>query len=37
MRQHAWRLRGIAPELEPRLAADLMRIASDLEYEALEL
>jgi hypothetical protein len=37
MRQHAWRLRAMARELEPRLGADLMRIAADLEDEALEL
>ena len=36
-RQHAWRLRGMARELEPRLAADLLRIALDLDKEAIEI
>ena len=37
MRQHAQRLRGMARELEPRLAADLMRIALDLDKAAIEI
>jgi hypothetical protein len=37
MRRNAMRLRGVACGLEPRLAADLMHIALDLDKEAIEL
>lgn len=37
MRQSAARLRKAAYEQEPRLAAELLRIALDLDKEAIEL
>jgi hypothetical protein len=37
LRQQAWRLRGVARELEPRFAADAVRIAVDLENEAIAI
>ena len=37
MRESARRLRNVAYELEPRLAAELLWIALDLDKEAIEL